>query len=84
METLGLPPELLLWLDHPITKRAPPIPQDLVPVLEAYLEALTLAKYMLVAAFTLLIYDMILTYPSEVRFMWGSRWTFVRAAFTIV
>ncbi|KAG8745554.1 hypothetical protein FRC10_007732 [Ceratobasidium sp. 414] len=53
-----LPPEILLWLDHSISKRTP-TPQNPVEALKEYLEALTLAKYLMVAACTLLIYDMI-------------------------
>ncbi|KAG9087643.1 hypothetical protein FS749_002768 [Ceratobasidium sp. UAMH 11750] len=84
MATTGLPPDVLLWLDHPITKRAPPIPQDPVAALKTYLEVVTPAKYLMVATFTLFIYDMILTFRSEVRLIWGSRWTLVRVLFTLV
>ncbi|KAG8702552.1 hypothetical protein FRC08_003412 [Ceratobasidium sp. 394] len=71
MATTGLPPDVLLWLDHPITKRAPPIPQDPVAALKTYLEVVTPAKYLMVATFTLFIYDMILTFRSESTYIRG-------------
>ncbi|KAG8718904.1 hypothetical protein FRC09_011927 [Ceratobasidium sp. 395] len=33
------------------------------------------------AAFTFLLYDIILTLPAEMKYIWGTRWTFARIAF---
>ncbi|KAG8692101.1 hypothetical protein FRC09_011455 [Ceratobasidium sp. 395] len=81
---MELPAEVLLWLEHPADKRAVPLAsQNPVEALKSSLEALALAKCMMVAAFTFLMYDIALTYRREVQLIWGSRWTFVRVLFTI-
>ncbi|KAG8723462.1 hypothetical protein FRC09_003219 [Ceratobasidium sp. 395] len=33
------------------------------------------------AAFTFLLYDIVLTLPAEMKYIWGARWTFARIAF---
>ncbi|KAG8794265.1 hypothetical protein FRC12_025178 [Ceratobasidium sp. 428] len=33
------------------------------------------------AAFTFLLYDIVLTLPAEMKYIWGTRWTFARIAF---
>ncbi|KAG8794520.1 hypothetical protein FRC12_023927 [Ceratobasidium sp. 428] len=33
------------------------------------------------AAFTFLLYDIVLTLPAEMKYIWGARWTFARLAF---
>ncbi|KAG8702833.1 hypothetical protein FRC09_004509 [Ceratobasidium sp. 395] len=81
---MELPIEVLLWLEHPADKRAVPLAsQNPIEALKSSLEALALAKCMMVAAFTFLMYDIALTYRREVQLIWGSRWTFVRVLFTI-
>lgn len=38
-------------------------------------------KYLALASCTLLVYDIISTLPSEVRYVWGSRWSFGRVVY---
>lgn len=59
------------------------IPSNPVQALIEILEALRLAKYLSVAVFTFILYDIALTYGREVQLIWGSRWTLVRVLFTI-
>ncbi|CAE6425700.1 unnamed protein product [Rhizoctonia solani] len=81
---MEMSPEVLFWLGDGLTKRGgPPIPVNPVQALVEALEALRLAKYLIVAVSTFLVYDIVLTYPREVQLIWGSRWTFVRVLFTI-
>ncbi|KAF8608051.1 hypothetical protein BDV93DRAFT_551918 [Ceratobasidium sp. AG-I] len=82
---MELSPEVLHWLGHTMERRAAglEIPANPIQMLVDGLEALRLAKYMILAAFTLVIYDIIITYGREVQHIWGSRWTFIRAMFSI-
>ncbi|KDN40831.1 hypothetical protein RSAG8_07849, partial [Rhizoctonia solani AG-8 WAC10335] len=77
---MELPLEVLLWLEPSLVKRAEANPMQ--SLIEA-LEALKLAKYLIVVVFTFFMYDIVLTYSREIQLIWGSRWTFVRILFTI-
>ncbi|CAE7224110.1 unnamed protein product [Rhizoctonia solani] len=81
---MELPREVLLWLGPSLAKRsgASAQPNPIQSLIEA-LEALRLAKYLIVAVFAFSIYDIVLTYSREVQHIWGSRWTLVRILFTI-
>ncbi|CAE6527321.1 unnamed protein product [Rhizoctonia solani] len=81
---MELPLEVMFWLESSLVKRdGDPIPANPMQSLIDTLEALRLAKYLIVVVFTLLMYDIVLTYSREVQLIWGSRWTFVRVLFTI-
>lgn len=81
---MELSSEVLLWLGAPVMKRSGALTEtNPVQSLIDALEALRLAKYLIVVVFTFSIYDIVLTYSREVQLIWGSRWTFVRILFTI-
>ncbi|KAG8737615.1 hypothetical protein FRC12_017077, partial [Ceratobasidium sp. 428] len=51
-----------------------------VDIKDAYL-AILVTKYLAVFSCTLLIYDIIVTLPTEVRYVWASRWSFGRISY---
>ncbi|CAE6338891.1 unnamed protein product [Rhizoctonia solani] len=44
-------------------------------------ESLDVTKHLSIAATTILIYDIISTLDSEIKYVWNSKWTFARIAF---
>ncbi|KAF8608052.1 hypothetical protein BDV93DRAFT_551919 [Ceratobasidium sp. AG-I] len=62
---MELSSEVLLWLGHSMERRLE-MPANPIQALMDALEALRLAKYMILVAFTLSIYDIIITYGREV------------------
>lgn len=44
-------------------------------------DQLQTARYMAIAAFTLLVYDWMATLDKEVEFIWGRKWTFARVVY---
>ncbi|KAG9099197.1 hypothetical protein FRC07_010552, partial [Ceratobasidium sp. 392] len=56
-------------------------PSGHIPTVPEILVVITNMKRLGLASLTFLLYDMILTLPAEMKYIWGTRWTFARIAF---
>ncbi|KAG8806561.1 hypothetical protein FRC17_004924, partial [Serendipita sp. 399] len=65
-----------------------PVPEGIVvPITLAHIRligyATRVVRYVNYAAFTFMLYDMLLTLADEVKYIWRARWTVIKVVFLI-